>query len=575
MTSIAADKSTIIEKTELLYGVEDVVGRGVQFMQNVRKTMDLFGDKNGPSIIIGYDIYKNNYIDVIKRGGKIRLITEITKDNIQYCKELMKIVTELRHLDGLTGGIAVSESEYMTTHTLREKQLLTQSFYSNAEDVVKQGQHIFNTFWSNAILAEERIKEIEEGIKPDFIETIKEPEKVLKLGLEMIKSAKEEVLGLFSTANAFHRQERSGMMPLLKDIAKQGVRVRILTPTDTIIEQMKENEKKNEVGKRQMNRRQQQQQQQQQQQIQIRTIEPRSHTRVSILIVDRQLSLSVELNDDTKKTTYEAIGLASYSNSNSTVFSYVSIFESLWLQTELYDKLKIHDKMQKEFIDVAAHELRTPIQPILGLSDVLLSKKGNIEEYKELLKIINGNARRLQRLTENILDITRIESQSLGIKKERFSLNEKIRSVIIDINNQTQAGSNNDSVKIIFEPKEDIFVQADRIRIYQVISNLLNNAMKFSKEGNITITIQRHNKEEDKIDNGEATITVTDTGIGIHPEIIPKLFTKFATKSDGAAGTGLGLYISKGIVEAHGGRIWAQNSRNRKGATFGFSLPLS
>jgi two-component system, OmpR family, sensor histidine kinase VicK len=569
LTSIAADKNTIVEKTELLYGVEDVVGRGIQFMQNVRKTMDLFGDKNGPSIIMGYDVYKNNYIDVIKRGGKIRLITEITKDNIQYCKELMKIVTELRHLDGLTGGIAVSESEYMTTHTLREKQLLTQSFYSNAEDVVKQGQHIFNTFWSNAILAEERIKEIEEGIKPDFIETIKEPEKVLKLGLEMIKSAKEEVLGLFSTANAFHRQEHSGMIPLLKDVAKQGVRVRILTPTDITIEQMKENERKTEDRKRQKNRLQQQQQQ-----IQIRTIEPRSHTRVSILIVDRQLSLSVELNDDTKKTTYEAIGLASYSNSNSTVLSYVSIFESLWLQTELYDKLKIHDKMQKEFIDVAAHELRTPIQPILGLSDVLVSKKGNIEEYKELLKIINGNARRLQRLTENILDITRIESQTLGIKKERFSLNEKIRSVIIDINNQTQAGSNKDSVKIIFEPKEDIFVQADRIRIYQVISNLLNNAMKFTKEGNITISIQSHNKEEDKSDKGEATITVTDTGIGIHPEIFPKLFTKFATKSDGA-GTGLGLYISKGIAEAHGGRIWAQNNRDRKGATFGFSLPLS
>jgi two-component system, OmpR family, sensor histidine kinase VicK len=573
LTSIAADKNTIVEKTELLYGVEDVVGRGIQFMQNVRKTMDLFGDKNGPSIIMGYDVYKNNYIDVIKRGGKIRLITEITKDNIQYCKELMKIVTELRHLDGLTGGIAVSESEYMTTHTLREKQLLTQSFYSNAEDVVKQGQHIFNTFWSNAILAEERITEIEEGIKPDFIETIREPEKVLKLGLEMIKSAKEEVLGLFSTANAFHRQERSGMIPLLNDVAKQGVRVRILTPTDTKIEQLKENERKNEEGgKHQKHRRQQQQQQQQQ--IQIRAVEPRSHTRVSILIVDRQLSLSVELNDDTKKTTYEAIGLASYSNSNSTVLSYVSIFESLWLQTELYDKLKIHDKMQKEFIDVAAHELRTPIQPILGLSDVLVSKKGNIEEYKELLKIINGNARRLQRLTENILDITRIESQTLGIKKERFSLNEKIRSVIIDINNQTQAGSNKDSVKIIFEPKEDIFVQADRIRIYQVISNLLNNAMKFTKEGNITISIQSHNKEEDKSDKGEATLTVTDTGIGIHPEIFPKLFTKFATKSDGA-GTGLGLYISKGIAEAHGGRIWAQNNRDRKGATFGFSLPLS
>jgi two-component system sensor histidine kinase VicK len=128
------------EKTELLYGIENAVRRGAQFMQNIKIGMDLFGDKNGPSIIMEYDVYKNNYIDVIRRGGKIRLITEITKENIHYCKELMKIVTELRHLDGLVGGIAVSESEYMTTTTLKQKQLLTQVFYSNATEVVKQGQ---------------------------------------------------------------------------------------------------------------------------------------------------------------------------------------------------------------------------------------------------------------------------------------------------------------------------------------------------------------------------------------------------------------------------------------------------
>jgi hypothetical protein len=141
------------EKAELLYGRENAVGRGVKFIKNVRKGMDLFGDKNGPSIIMEYDLYKNNYIDVIRRGGKIRLITEITKENIRHCRELMKIVTELRHLDGLVGGIAVSESEYMTTTTLKEKQLLTQVFYSNADEIVKLGQYIFETFWNKAIPA--------------------------------------------------------------------------------------------------------------------------------------------------------------------------------------------------------------------------------------------------------------------------------------------------------------------------------------------------------------------------------------------------------------------------------------
>ena len=139
------------EKTELLYGVENTIDRGIRFMQNARKNMDLFGEKNGPTIIIEFpDIYKNNYIAAKNRGVKIRFITEITEDNIHYCKELMNIVTEFRHLDGLVGGIAVTESEYMTTTTLRKKELLTQVFYSNASEVVKQGQYIFDTFWNKA-----------------------------------------------------------------------------------------------------------------------------------------------------------------------------------------------------------------------------------------------------------------------------------------------------------------------------------------------------------------------------------------------------------------------------------------
>src|SRR6187549_1064307 len=135
----------------------------------------------------------------------------------------------------------------------------------------------------------------------------------------------------------------------------------------------------------------------------------------------------MELKDDSKTTFDEAIGLSTYSNSKAGVLSYVAIFENLWVQSDLYERQKINDKMQKEFINIAAHELRTPVQPILGLSDVLLSKKGDIEQYSKLLYAIKKNSKRLQRLTENILDVTKIESQSLQLKKERFSLNEIIR----------------------------------------------------------------------------------------------------------------------------------------------------
>jgi signal transduction histidine kinase len=285
--------------------------------------------------------------------------------------------------------------------------------------------------------------------------------------------------------------------------------------------------------------------------------------------------LSVELKDDTKNTSLEAIGLATYSNSTPTVLSYASIFESLWTQTELYEQLKLHDKMQKEFIDIAAHELRTPIQPILGLSQVLQSKIKNSIEHQELLDTIVRNAKRLQQLTENILDVTKIESNSLQLNKEQFNLREIMLNAVADFKSQLKEY---DSTRLELVSKEDIFVQADKTRIDQVISNLLNNAIKFTQEGRaeggnnniISVTL-----EENKNDNynKEVIVSIKDTGIGIAPEIMPRLFTKFATKSE--KGTGLGLLISKGIVEAHGGRIWAENNKEGKGATFAFSLPIA
>ena len=150
-------------------------------MKNAKKWMDLFGDKNGPSIIIEFpEIYKNNYIECKRRGGSIRFITEITNENIHYCKELMKIVDEFRHLEAFTGGIAVSESEYMATTTLREKKLLTQVFYSNSKEVVEQGQYIFNTFWKKAIPAEQKIREIEEGIQPVSTRILEDQDEIIK-----------------------------------------------------------------------------------------------------------------------------------------------------------------------------------------------------------------------------------------------------------------------------------------------------------------------------------------------------------------------------------------------------------
>jgi signal transduction histidine kinase len=234
------------------------------------------------------------------------------------------------------------------------------------------------------------------------------------------------------------------------------------------------------------------------------------------------------------------------------------------------EQLKNQEKMEKEFINIAAHELRTPIQPILGLSEVLRSKEED-EEKRRLVDIISRNAKRLQRLTQDILDVTRIESQLLRLNKEKFNLNGLVLSIIEEYKKET--GDDNESnIKLLYNPTEDnnIIVDADRYRITQIISNLMDNAIKsITKEGRGgTVSVNIKKKESDSW----VIIGIKDTGSGIDPEIMPRLFTKFTSKS--FKGTGLGLFISKSIIEAHGGKIWAENNIDRKGATFSFSLPL-
>jgi signal transduction histidine kinase len=260
------------------------------------------------------------------------------------------------------------------------------------------------------------------------------------------------------------------------------------------------------------------------------------------------------------------------------------------------EQLKLQEKMQKEFINVAAHELRTPIQPILGLSEILRSRLTKTPGWQghDLLDIIIRNAKRLQRLAEDILDVTRIESQSLRLKKERFSLNQMVSNIIEDHRNQilkdnieTKTEDTNAGINFIFLPaKDDIEVEADKSRIAQVISNLLSNAIKFTRQERIEAEkeLSKDNQgktilitaEKDDV-RKEAVVSIRDAGIGIDSEIFPRLFSKFASKS--FEGTGLGLFISRSIVEAHGGKIWAENNSGdgfeEGGATFRFSLALS
>jgi signal transduction histidine kinase len=237
-------------------------------------------------------------------------------------------------------------------------------------------------------------------------------------------------------------------------------------------------------------------------------------------------------------------------------------------------QLQSQDKMQKEFINIAAHELKTPIQPILALTE-LIREKTKDRDMIRMLDTVIRNAQRLKKLSDNILDVTKIESNALNMTKEVFSLDGLVLDTIKDFEDNLKGTG------IEFEYRNlnnfECNVLADKTRIGQVISNMIGNSAKFiGKNGTISITVERKKRcDDDGIgdkDKDVVVVCVKDTGTGIDKEIMPKIFTKFASKS--FQGTGLGMYISKKIIEAHGGKVLAENNNDGRGAKFSFSLPL-
>ncbi len=706
------------EKIKIFHGIENVINTELQFFSNANNRIDTCMNYTRPQLAIALDPIRHAFVHAKNRGVRLRYLTEITTENISFCKQLLSTVSEIRHLDGIKGNFMISESEYLAPAVLLEKgKVAARIMYSNVKELVKEHEYVFDILWSKSISAQQRIKEIEEGIEPirtrllenqdeiireikrqnnranklsictaiggmqmsynylfdsyktivdkhktgeskeglrwltniddkesanlvelllksgmqarhtksmpplnfgvsdkevaltvekmgggkmsrrflisseplyvdhfnnlfdelwrngidaqqrikdieqgvetSDIEIITNPKEGISRSWDLIRSANREVLIMVSTANSFRRQLKMGIMNLFKEVCKEGaVKIRMLIPAasdEQMIHTLNELSQTNP-----------------QQIVDFRIADESLRFRITIILIDKKDCIIIETNDDYADNSYDAMGLTTYSNSKSIVLSYASILEGLWKQSELYEQLKAHDKMQKEFINIAAHELRTPIQPILSFSQLLRSEKSNNTKEQEFLDAIVRNAKRLQRITENILDVTRIESHSLQLRKEQFSLNENIRNVINDVNNQAGfRNNNNKTVSILFEPEQDLIVEADRVRIYEVISNLIKNAIQFTKEGTITIAVAAARK----MDYNGVLVSIKDTGAGIDPDILPRLFTKFSSKS--VTGTGLGLFISKSIVEAHGGKIWAQNNTDGIGATFAFSLPLS
>jgi signal transduction histidine kinase len=690
-------------------------------MSNVQKEALVCADANSAAFSMGVASIKKGYNDFKRRGVRIRFVTEITSQNLEYVKELVNYA-EVRHMDTVKGNMAVSETEYIATATLEGAKPITQTIYSNAKPILDQQRYFFENLWIKAIRADQRIREIEEGIEPhitkiiespediisrarhvietsnhlsvcsdlgglkmietiasdsikktleksqngehkgvrwigtinkedvdlvqrflalgmeikhiiytplnfsvtdkefnftvsnmtdgssapnvlisnelsyikqfnslfeklwsqgvnaddrileiekgvepDFFEVINDKNKAAELLLSLSKLAKEEVLFLLPSDKALIRMKRLGVLDALQKASLQGVNVRVICPvTDVsaeIIERLRvESQIKLAKG---------------------------NESESGIMIIDSSRFISAELVNPTSETFSEAIGIALYSNSKRSTSMLRSFFNSLWNQAELYKRLELQEKMEKEFINMAAHEIRTPVQPLLGMTDILMSQfeeeeveeeeeeepqergkknKKEITVTKEEIEMIARNAKRLERLTSDILEASRIESNTLKLNEKLIDLNENIRIVVNDEKSAIPRGM---ELKIIFEQREStpLFVKGDKSRLFEVLTNLIGNAIKFTDSGGtITVTVEKSAAKN------EALVSIKDTGNGIDREILPRLFTKFASKSD--KGTGLGLYLSKGIIEAHGGRIWAENNTEGKGATFRFTLPL-
>jgi nitrogen-specific signal transduction histidine kinase len=574
------NSANYFEKTNILYGSHRVIDMAIQFASNAEVKIDACVDYTRPSLILQIKEIKKAFYDAKERGIKLRYITEITADNVSFCKELSTtIADELRHLDGIKGNFYVSEREYIAPAALHQKDKpSSQIIHSNMREMVEEQQYIFDTLWNKSISAEDKIKEIEHEIEPDYFRIINDNDEATNILIDFAKNAQKEILLLLPNDKALTRMDRLGILNYLIDKCNEQIKgkeeregediiqVKIICPISDINLDIVNRILQNTSASNS-----------------IRIVNGNNSSSGTI-IVDNKKFLKAELREPEAEQFSESIGLSFYSNSKPSVESYKLFFELLWNERTTNEQFKLSDRMQREFINIAAHELRTPAQSVLGYTELVredaLDRQGNIGESIEAIEAIYRNAKRLQRLTNDILDVSRIESQTLNLDKEAISLDDLLFRVVEDYKCHIRKDNRNISGKksalqlsyTIQNRNSELIVEADRDRISQVVSNLINNAFKFTSKKGGTISVAAEKRNGSKNDNQEVVVNIVDTGEGIHHEIIPRLFTKFASKSN--SGTGLGLYISKSIIESHGGRIWAENNPDGKGATFSFSLPI-
>lgn len=597
---ILTETKNLIEKTEAELSICSPIS-GLELVNNTKQLLECFEN-----------LISRHKEGKVKYGVRWIVNIDNNREQIVLVKKFLGMGLHIRHIDNLPIlNFAVSELQFNgTIENTKDDQMNHTLLYSTDPLYIKHFQSVFCNLWDSALDAKERIRQIERGVTLDFTKLIENSSQAKQQMIETVQKASKEILILFPSLNAVKREVVMGFMELLKQKSVENIQIKILSPVNKRVKEVIYTDDTNKQDLVVKN-------------LVCREIRNQKDLISTIMIVDRKYVLATELKDDSKLSFEEAVGVTTFSTSQPTVLSYLSIFESLWIQTEMSEDLKrVNEKLvqseelERDFINTAAHELRTPTQAITGyleLNDEIFEnysqsinqKQMTLEESSKIIKdlkkhqdIISRNAMRLENLINNLLDVARIDSHQknmIMLNKENINLIAEINSIV-----DTQLGEKlrNKNVKVtiindIFG--ETYFVYADRSRLNQILINLLENAIKFSerdstidiliyediddvvKRRNVRVFEKTKNNNiksaniEKKDNIKEIYVAVSDSGKGISPEILPRLFEKF--NSNSAAGTGLGLYISRKLIEAMEGRIWAFNNAYGKGSTFVFSLP--